>query len=166
MAEILYTDICRKVEDAFEAYIEQFPGDNLTGVAIFKGFEAVTAKVVPRISIMCPRAELEIQEEVIITGNWWVDVQIQVITHYLDEARTSRENKAAEVFDLVIIRNLPARLNNIPLISGVHFYGDSDTAQCQIGWMPTEVERGAIDTLYAETLTGRIYCAPSGGVSS
>jgi hypothetical protein len=152
------------VEDAFEDMVDLYAGTHLDGVAISKGLAAATAKTVPRVAIMCPAATTEKtgNNDNIINGWWWVDVEVSIVTNYKEEDRDSRSNRAGELFDIFFEDNLPARLNNMDGVSGIYFSGDDPDVH-SAGWLPETVTRGVSgDHSFLETLTGRIRCAPLG----
>jgi len=93
-----FNDICRKAEDAIKGVLGALKDQYTTGVEVRTGFQHGEINL-PRVNILCERAVAENVDGIIFTGNWNVSFNVAVLTNYIDESRTQRELKAAEIFD-------------------------------------------------------------------
>jgi len=157
-----FNRICSKAEDAFKAVVELELDTNLTGVQVVVGFTGNTKLQPRRVHIICPRATPWCIDDMIFTGNWWVDFEITAVTNYQDNTRAQREALAAELFDIILQKDLPEKLNNIGNVEDFHAYGSGQN-QSEFGLVPAELVRDVDGDSYFEVLTGRLLCRPSTG---
>jgi len=151
-----YGKIRTKAEDAFEAVIEALAGPNLTGVAIFKSFQGSASLVVPRIQILCPRAEAKMMGD-LFTGNYVCDMVLSVVTHYKDHTRDQREDMMAELADMVLRQDIEDRLNNTDVPDFKVFGGDEGAGN---GVTVQEVTGEPVDKSFVDSLLIQVYCKP------
>jgi len=154
-----FNRICGKLEEALEDVLLAEKDVNLSGVQIVTGFTGDVKLTIPRVHILCPRAEPELIEEVIFTGNWWVDFEITVFTSYKDDSRATQGKRAAELFDVILQPDLPVKMNNLGEVEDFHAYGTGQN-QTEPGLIPLEIIRDTIDSAYFEQLSGKQYCRP------
>jgi len=152
-----YSQIKRKVEDAFAELISDRQDDNLAGVVIFKGLSYVTELTAPRVEVLADVAAPEIIGEK-VTGNYRVQVRIALVQNYKDEIRASRALKDSELFDILYLQDIEIQLNNTD-VPDFHAYG-GDIGEGE-GWEPGQVTTLIDGHEVKEELVGVIYCRPS-----
>ena len=153
-----FNDICRKTEDAIKGVLDALKDQYTTGVEVRTGFQRGEINL-PRVNILCERAVAENVDGIIFTGNWNVSFDVAVLTNYIDESRTQRELKAAEIFDIILDDEFVNNMNTIADVSDFHAYGDG-TNQSELGLVEEEVIRIEQDGILFEALSGTIRCRP------
>jgi hypothetical protein len=151
-----YSDICRKVEDAFKALIEAERHDELTDITVATGFTSAEI-VLPSVRIICADCTMEIVGSE-LTGNWFVDLQISVGTNYGDTTRTNKSSMAALLFDILLTDDLVTRLNNSGVRDVVFYGAETDPASLL---SDIKISRLVDEHTHIERLTAQVYCAPS-----
>ena len=142
-----------KIEDGYIEMINARKSQYLVGVTGYAGFESSELDT-PRYHVIVERMEPEIIEENIVTGNWRVELTIAIVTHYKDESREQRSNRAGELFDIVLNPLSLEEINNI--LMDAHIYGG---AQGQLGQdiTPIDVTRTVEEHLFVETVRLELY---------
>jgi len=143
----------RKTEDAWENVINALKGTNLAGLTIVKAFDTVTLKDA-RIEIMVPVAEPEKIGD-IITGNYFVQVFLTLISIKEDQTRTVHGLRAGELGDIIMRDDVEAQLNTA---GG----GVTDYHAFPPSWTPGTITDTVENDIELHTeFTGEVKCAPS-----
>jgi len=155
---LVHNKLPSKLEDGYIDMIAQQKGQYLSDATGYAGFQS-TELVTPRYHVLCERMAPEIIEDEIVTGNWTAEMSAHLVTHYKDEARDQRSNRAGELFDIILAPLSLEILNN--LLLDAHVYGG---AQGQDGnsITPTEIMRGVEEHLFIETVRWTVYARPTG----
>ena len=155
-----YGDVCRKAEDALAAIVRAYVDAHLSDVQVVTGTQGITETAVPRVWLLATSAEPENIEDLIFTGNWFVNLQVAVVTNYVDDTRATRELRAAELFDIILQPDLAELINNEADVTDFHAYGRGQN-QLQRGMVVGSVDRSTDGNRFIETLSVQLYCRPS-----
>lgn len=159
MPVVVYSQIKRKCEDAFASVISDRRGTYLSGVSIVKGMSGEEFPKKTYIHCVCLSADPEVFESGDITGNWFCDMAVGIVSFYTKD-RNTRANQESAVFDILMRSDLVNMLNQAD-VEGFHAIGDAPGKKGQT-WMPGAVETQQIlGGDFGEFMTGRLYCRPT-----
>jgi len=146
--------IKRKVEDGFAAVLTFLAGSNLSGVALVKGL-AGSALSTPRVEIIAHTATPEIIGDT-VTGNWMVELTVNVITEYSDTTRAVHASNCGYVEDVIMRDDIPSQINTTGEVTDFTVFNGA------MGWLPgasTDLVNG--DDEYMSQYDVTVYCAPT-----
>ena len=159
MPVIGYSQVKRKAEDAFGSVIEARRGTYLSGVSVVKGLSGEELPTGGYIQVLCEKADPEVFGGGQVTGNWYCDMVIGMVGHYIT-ARDTRSNQESELFD-ILMRDDLINLLNQSSVSNFYAIGASAGTTAN-DWVPGAVEtRQILGSDFGEFMTGRLYCRPS-----
>jgi len=144
-----YHTILTKAEDNLYSYVDANRSTYLTSKDIYRTFAGVETTGT-FIKLLATTAEPQEEDGIIIDGNYYVTVEVYVVSNMADTDRTTHVNIVGELSDLMWQDDLATQLNA------------QSTPDYNVYWIRQgAIEQGAEGTTAFTKLTYRIYCRPS-----
>lgn len=125
-----YTKAKRVIEDAAYAAITKYCGSDLSGVTLVKGGSGEELTI-PRVQVVCTTARPSVLNDGSIA--WWeVELNLGVVTHYIDHTRAQREEWAGVIQDFVLRDDVVDILDQLTDVDNLNLYEQPH------GWEPQE----------------------------